>query len=112
MINKYERQVIVTPEKLQELEEKFKALKIQASDITQKADITSTVVYLKHIPTGIEVKCKKSPEPKLNYFLARQMLAYKIEEKLTGVSDRMREFEKIRKRKARAQRKSNQKWME
>ncbi len=112
---------MVSPEKIQELEAKFKALKILPSDIIekfmtsgnkggQKANKTSNTVYLKHIPTGIEVKCKESRERELNRFLARRILAYKIEEKLTGYSDRMKEYEKIRKRKARSKRKSNQKW--
>jgi protein subunit release factor B len=112
---------MVSPEKSQALEAKFKALNILESDITekfmtsgnkggQKANKSSNAVYLKHLPTGIEVKCKESRERELNRFLARRILAYKIEEKLTGTSDRVREFEKIRKRKARYRRKANQDW--
>jgi protein subunit release factor B len=112
---------MIAPEKLQALEAKFKALKIQPSDITEqflasdklggcKIDDASDVVYLRHIPTGLEVRCKESHDPELNRFLARQMLANKIQESLTGVSDSMREFERIKKRKARLGRKANQKW--
>lgn len=104
---------MVTPEKLRELEEKFKTLQILPSDVIekfmtsgnkggQKANKTSNAVYLKHIPTGIEVKCKESRERELNRFLARRILAFKIEELQTGTSDRMREFDKIRKKKARS----------
>ena len=112
---------MITPEKLQALEAKFKALKIQPADILEqflasdklggrRIDDASDVVYLKHIPTGLEVRCKESTDPELNRFLARLKLANKIQESLTGVSDSMREFEKINKRKARLKRKANQKW--
>ncbi len=104
---------MVSPEKLQALEAKFKALNILSSDIIekfmtsgnkggQKANKTSNAVYLKHLPSGIEVKCKESRERELNRFLARRILAYKIEELQTGTSERMREFDKIRKKKARS----------
>lgn len=104
---------MVTPEKTQALEDKFKVLKILPADITekfmtsgnkggQKANKTSNAVYLKHLPTGIEVKCKESRERELNRFLARRILAYKIEELQTGTSDRMKEFDKIRKKKSRS----------
>jgi protein subunit release factor B len=104
---------LVSPEKLQALQAKFKTLNILPSDIVekfmtsgnkggQKANKTSNAVYLKHLPSGIEVKCKESRERELNRFLARRILAYKIEELQTGTSDRMREFDKIRKKKARS----------
>ena len=49
----------------------------------QKVNKTSTCVYLKHIPTGIEVKCMKERSQSLNRFLARRELIEKIE-KLSG----------------------------
>ena len=112
---------MVSPEKIEALEAKFRALNIFVSDITekfmtsgkkggQKANKSSNAVYLKHLPTGIEVKCNETRERELNRFLARRTLAYKIEEKLTGTSDRIREFEKIRKRKAKHGRKANKDW--
>jgi protein subunit release factor B len=106
---------LVSPEKIQALDAKFKALNILPSDIIekfmtsgnkggQKANKSSNAVYLKHLPTGIEVKCKESRERELNRFLARRILAYKIEELKTGTSDRIREFDKIRKKKSRSKR--------
>jgi peptide chain release factor len=74
----------------------------------QHANKTSTCVYLKHIPTGIEVKCSETRERELNRFLAKRLLADRVEEKLTGTSDRMKEIEKIRKRKSRSKRRSKQ----
>ncbi|NQT07372.1 MAG: peptide chain release factor-like protein, partial [Candidatus Omnitrophica bacterium] len=40
----------------------------------QKVNKTSTCVYLKHKPTGIEVKCQKERSQVLNRFLARRIL--------------------------------------
>lgn len=40
---------------------------------------TSTCVYLKHIPTGIEVKCQQERSQAQNRYLARLILARKIE---------------------------------
>ena len=104
---------MVLPEKRQALEDKYKALNIKPEDIVekfmtsgnkggQKANKSSTAVYLKHLPTGIEVKCKETRERELNRFLARRTLAYKIEEQLTGTSDRIREYDMIRKKKSRS----------
>ena len=41
---------------------------------------TSSCVYLKHIPTGIEVKCQKERSQALNRYAARKILAEKIKE--------------------------------
>jgi protein subunit release factor B len=109
---------MVSPEKRLALEEKFRALGIKPSDITekfmtsgkkggQKANKSSNAVYLKHLPTGIEVKCNETRERELNRFLARRLLAYKVEELTTGTSDRMREIEKIKKQKKRRKRRGN-----
>jgi protein subunit release factor B len=45
----------------------------------QKINKTSSCVYLKHIPTGLEVKCREERSQVLNRMRARQILAEKIE---------------------------------
>lgn len=45
----------------------------------QKVNKTSTCVYLKHIPTGTEVKCHKSRSQPLNRYYARVMILDKID---------------------------------
>jgi protein subunit release factor B len=46
----------------------------------QKVNKTSSCVYLKHLPTGIEVKCQKERSRELNRLLARLELADRLEE--------------------------------
>ena len=60
----------ITPAKEKELEKKMQKLDIKESDLVerfvrarghggQKVNKTSSCVYLKHLPSGIEVKCQK-----------------------------------------------------
>lgn len=101
----------VNPKKQKALEDKIQRLKIFEKDIVekfirsggkggQKLNKTSTCVYLRHIPTGIEVKCQRERSQALNRFLARRILANKIEEMLIGQQDEERKrIEKIKRQK-------------
>jgi protein subunit release factor B len=84
----------VSEEKNRWLKERMEALGIHEKDIEerfvrssgrggQKVNKTSSCVYLKHIPTGIEVKCMEGRSQFLNRFLARRELVKRIE-KLSG----------------------------
>jgi protein subunit release factor B len=84
----------VSEEKDRWLRERMEALGIREEDIEekfirssgkggQKVNKTSTCVYLKHIPTGIEVKFMRERNQSLNRFLARRELV-KRTEKLSG----------------------------
>jgi protein subunit release factor B len=84
----------VSEEKDRWLKERMEALGIHEKDIEekfirssgsggQKVNKTSTCVYLKHIPTGIEVKSMRERNQSLNRFLARRELVKRIE-KLSG----------------------------
>lgn len=88
----------ISPEKIKALEERFKALGIAEGDILekfvrsqghggQKLNKTSSCVYLRHIPTGIEVKCQQERSQAMNRFFARRILADKIETLQGGASD-------------------------
>jgi len=44
----------------------------------QKINKTSSCVYLKHLPSKIEVKCQKTRSQALNRFFARRILVKKI----------------------------------
>ncbi|HAM50839.1 MAG TPA: peptide chain release factor-like protein [Nitrospiraceae bacterium] len=90
------------------LREKMQALNIQEKDILekfvrssgkggQKVNKTSTCVYLKHIPTGMEVKCMKDRSQSINRFLARRELLEVIEQCSGHLTDKDIRREKLRK---------------
>ena len=71
----------------------------------QKVNKTSTCVYLKHGPTGLEVKMQKSRSQGLNRFYARRRMCELLEEKdPTKKSVEQLKQEKIRKQKDRRKR--------
>jgi len=66
----------------------------------QKVNKSSSCVYLKHIPTGFEVKMSRERSQALNRFLAWRLLADKIKERIQGIkSARRKKIEKIRRQK-------------
>jgi protein subunit release factor B len=78
----------------------------------QKINKTSSCVYLKHLPTGIEVKCQRERSREANRFFARRELCEKIEELLfQEKSKRQQAFEKIRRQKRRRSKKAKEKVM-
>jgi peptide chain release factor len=89
-----------------DLEEKFILASKKGGQKVQK---TSSTVYLKHIPTSLEVKCQKERERETNRFLARRLLCDQYEEKILKLkTQKMLELEKIKKQKKRRKRRSKQ----
>ena len=79
----------------------------------QKVNKTASCVYLKHLPTGFEVKCQKERSRELNRFLARRELCDKISCSLKDEkTKKQREQERIRRQKKRRSRKLKQKILE
>lgn len=75
------------------LEERMAQLGVREDDIVEKfirssgpggqnVNKTSTCVYLKHLPTGLEVKCQRQRSQMLNRSLARHILVSKIAQRL------------------------------
>jgi protein subunit release factor B len=111
---------VVNPEKRKALEDRMKALGIDEKDIIekfvrsqggggQKINKAATCVYLKHSPTGIEVKCQKTRSQAANRFFARRILAEKVEEIILGEKSvqakkiaRLQQQKKRRARRAKA----------
>jgi len=100
----------VSEEKNQWLKERMKALCIHEKDIEekfirssgrggQKVNKTSTCVYLKHLPTGMEVKCMRERNQSLNRFLARRELIKRIEMLSGQVTPEEIKIEKARRQK-------------
>lgn len=78
----------------------------------QKVNKTSTCVYLKHIPTGIEVKWMEKRNQSLNRFLARRDLVKRIEKRLNLLSPNDMEKEKIRRQKLKRRKRARVKYQE
>lgn len=103
------------------LKERMEALGIHEKDIEekfirssgkggQKVNKRSTCVYLRHIPTGIEVKFMRERTQSLNRFLARRELVKRIE-KLSGLltPDDI-QINKIKRRKSKRKRRALSKY--
>jgi len=86
----------------QDLEEKF----IRSSGPGgQRVNKTSSCVFLRHVPTGLEVKMQKERSQRLNRYYARKRLCEIMEqEKLGSKSPGALKAEKVRKQKQRRRR--------
>ena len=79
----------------------------------QKVNKVSTCVVLKHIPTGIVVKCQKERTQSLNRFFARRRLLEKLEAKKLGKkSEAEKRRWKIRKQKQKRSKRAKEKLLE
>ncbi|MEW6110480.1 MAG: peptide chain release factor-like protein [Nitrospirota bacterium] len=113
----------VSPIKEKSLKEKMESLNIREEDIEesfvrssgkggQHVNKTSTCVYLKHIPTGIEVKCGQERSQSLNRYRARTILVKKIDELIKGKeSEERQRIEKIRRQKRKRSRRAKEKML-
>lgn len=113
----------VSPEKETALNERMKELGIKPEDLVEKfirsgghggqnVNKTSTCVYLKHIPTGIEVKCQKERSQALNRFFARRLLADKIENRILGKeSAEQQAIQKIKRQKRKRSKRAKEKML-
>ncbi|MBI5789718.1 MAG: peptide chain release factor-like protein [Candidatus Schekmanbacteria bacterium] len=114
---------MINPDKEKALQLRFRELGIQESDIIEKfirsggkggqnVNKTSTCVYLKHVPTGIEVKMQSERSQALNRFLARRLLAEKIEELILGlIGEKQQEIERIRRQKRKRSKRAKEKML-
>jgi protein subunit release factor B len=112
----------VSEEKNRWLQERMQTMGIDERDIEekfirssgsggQKVNKTSTCVYLRHIPTGIEVKCMKERSQSLNRFLARRELVEKISKMEGQITSGNIEIAKIRRQKAKRKKRAKHKYL-
>ena len=108
---------MVSLDKIKELREKMLRLGVREGDIIEKfvrsqgpggqhVNKVSTCVFLRHIPTGIEVKCQQERSQAANRLIAKKLLLDKIESHILAKRAAERErMEKIRRQKRKRSRK-------
>ncbi len=113
----------VRPEKEKDLLERMARLGIKESDLEekfirsggkggQKVNKSATCVYLKHLPSGLEVKCQRERSQALNRFLARRILVEKLEARLLGKqTEEQQRIEKIRRQKRKRSKRAREKML-
>ena len=113
----------VSEEKNRWLKEKMETLGIHERDMEekfirssgrggQKVNKTSTCVYLKHIPTGIEIKCMEERSQSLNRFLARRELVRRIERMSGQLTPEDVRIEKAKRQKLKREKRTRLKYGE
>ncbi len=117
-------QFSVTAKKVKELAERMRRLDLKEGDFVEKfvrssgrggqnVNKTATCVYLKHEPTGIEVKCSSGRSQAYNRFMARRILSDKIEEIIKGKeSEKRQRIEKIRRQKRKRSKRAKEKMLD
>jgi len=112
--------VFVSSEKKEQLRVLMESVGVCESDLTekfilgsgsggQKINKTASCVYLRHVPTGSEVKCQATRSRELNRYYARKLLCERLDEKIRGAqSKRQQEAERVRRQKRRRSRRQRE----
>ena len=113
----------VSPGKEGELAERMRRMGISEKDFQetfvrasgpggQKVNKTSSCVFLRHLPTGLSVKCQRERSRALNRFLARRQLLDKIERLQQGrISEEQQRIAKIRRQKRKRAKRAKEKML-
>lgn len=114
----------VKAKKQEELRHRMEKLGIKENDLVEKfirssghggqnLNKVATCVYLKHLPTGLEVKCQQERSQALNRFLARRILCQKVEALIKGKeSEKQQRIAKIRRQKRKRSKRAKLKILE
>jgi len=115
---------MISKEKKEALNREMKRLSIFEDDLIekfilgsgsggQKVNKTSSTVYIKHIPTRIEIKCGRQRSRELNRYYARKELCERVASIIHNEqTKKQKEIEKIRQQKRRRSRRQKQKLVE
>jgi protein subunit release factor B len=111
---------VLSSRKEEELRQRMEKLGILDEDLVekfirgsgsggQKVNKTASCVYLKHEPSGFEIKCQQDRSRVMNRYIARKELCEQLEEKAEGVKSKRQQLqEKIRRQKRRRSRRQRQ----
>lgn len=79
----------------------------------QKINKTSSTVHLRHVPTGIEVRCQKHREQSKNRLSAYKLLILKIEERKAGIRSALqKKIFKLRKQKVKRTKRAKERMLQ
>lgn len=112
----------VSEEKNRQLREAMAALGIREEDLEERfvrssgaggqhVNKTATCVWLKHRPSGLEVKCMRDRSQSVNRFLARRELVERLAAQAGQLTPRGAEQEKLRRQKAKRRQKARRKYI-
>ena len=114
----------VSPGKWEELQRRMQALGLREADLDerfirsggpggQNVNKVATCVWLRHRPTGTEVKTQQERSQVLNRFLARRRLVELLEERVLGErSARQQAIAKIRRQKRKRSKHAKEKMLQ
>lgn len=112
---------MITKQKWDKLTEWMISLNIKEQDLIEKFIVgrgrggqnlhkTASMVYIKYIPTGVEVKCQESRSREDNRYFARLRLCEKMDTLIKDEkSKKQQEIDKIRRQKKRRSRRLQKK---
>lgn len=95
-----------------QIEERLKALGVRASDVEekfvrgagpggQKINKTSSTVWLRHAPTGVEVRCQRERSQAVNRDVAWAELCAKLEARVRAAKDAVIDAREAERRRTR-----------
>ncbi len=112
---------MISPAKQQQLERRMAELGVREADLEehfirgsgpggQKVNKSSATVLLKHLPTGLQVRCQESRGQADNRYFARRLLTEKLAARILGKSSAEQQLrEKIRRQKRKRSKRAKEK---